>query len=438
MVSNINTLTIIDCHLAGGSRQAQIMGTKHPLEAGNVCEHLSKKPKSGSNAHTLSDHRACDRSAINEGALDASPGNNTQGVDPDIGTEEHRVVTSNARGNLATRVAPVAQLCREVLNHPELAGEFTAQFGYDATKAVLDLGKVLNPEQSLVTASFDTASSKAKVRLAVISSQAPHPKHSTVSLPEAPSIQDPSLAEVPFTSRFAIGSLQLGAAANATYERLEFLGDAYIELFASRLIYPRYPDLPPGRLSQIRESLVKNQTLAEFSIAYKFHDRIELPPSHTQGREKLVTKLLGDVFEAYVAAIVLSHPYDGFGVAESWLAALWTPMLPGNEKVALPQNAQAKQDLSARIMSKGTRIEYRDHGQSMVKNEGKIWFTVGVYFNGHHWKNQLLGSGRGLSKSEAGARAAMEALSSPLTVTITAAKKSYDAKLKQERERQVA
>lgn len=59
-----------------------------------------------------------------------------------------------------------------------------------------------------------------------------------------------------------------------TYDRLEFLGDAYIEVVATRLIWGSYASLPAGRMSQIRELLVKNDTLHEYAVQYAFDKRI--------------------------------------------------------------------------------------------------------------------------------------------------------------------
>ncbi|MCJ1477275.1 hypothetical protein MMC13_005946 [Lambiella insularis] len=363
----------------------------------------------------------------------------TQDSHQSVKLEEQQEFASDVPTNVATRFGPAAQICCEILDNPQLTADLTAHFGQDVTRAALSLGQVLRSKQPSPIPSSGASTfgvHDQRYPTAAPSQQSSHGK-SPKALPEPPPIQDPSLADVPFTHRFTVWKSHRGPV-NASYERLEFIGDAYVELFASRLIYPRYPDLPPGRLSQIRESLVKNDTLANFSIAYRFHDRIELPPSHAHGGNKLVTKLLGDVFEAYVAAVILSNPENGFAIVEAWLFALWTPMLPGHQKVALPHNAEAKQDLAGRIMSKGTKIEYRDHGQSMIKKEGKIWFTVAVYFTGYHWNNQFLGTGMGMNKTEAGARAATEALMTPLVVKIAAAKKEHDAKVIQEPESQAA
>ena len=79
--------------------------------------------------------------------------------------------------------------------------------------------------------------------------------HTTTSRPALPPILDPSLHSAPFTHQGTVGGVPLSQATSTSYERLEFLGDAYLELFASRLLFTKYPLLTPGRLSQKRELL---------------------------------------------------------------------------------------------------------------------------------------------------------------------------------------
>ena len=145
------------------------------------------------------------------------------------------------------------------------------------------------------------------------------------SLPALPDIKLNSLQTAPFRHKSLTTYDRTTGGADITYERLEFLGDAYIELIASRLIFERYPTLPAGRQSQLRELLVKNETLDEYSIAYGFEERIEISAKERMLEDvckkypgnKGFKKVLGDVFEAYVAAVILSDVEIGFAVAES-------------------------------------------------------------------------------------------------------------------------
>lgn len=93
-------------------------------------------------------------------------------------------------------------------------------------------------------------------------------------------------------------------------------------------------------MSQVRELLVKNETLAELSRSYGFHEKIAVGAeigelvrdSHGRGN-KGYNKIVGDVFEAYVAAVVLSDfEGRGFEKAEGWCRDLWEGKLERAKK----------------------------------------------------------------------------------------------------------
>lgn len=161
----------------------------------------------------------------------------------------------------------------------------------------------------------------------------------TTTLPPLPPIK-PQYQKTAFCHKSLYTTSRELATSDLTYERLEFLGDAYIELFASRLIYESYSHLPAGRMSQVRELLVKNETLAELSRSYGFDQKIDvgaeigelLRDSHGKGN-KGYNKIVGDVFEAYVAAVVLSDfEGKGFEKAEAWCRDLWEAKLERAKK----------------------------------------------------------------------------------------------------------
>jgi len=262
-------------------------------------------------------------------------------------------------------------------------------------------------------------------------------EHRSLRLPPIPPISNPALQSQAFTHSACLDASQSDSysAANLSYERLEFIGDAYIECIASRIVYARFPHSVPGKLSQIRESLVKNETLASYAISYGFDRKLEIPQKVRETmRPKSWTKTLGDVFEAYVAAVVLSSPETGFSEAEAWLSMLWEDKLTGQDGTEF--NPHAKAELMRKLMGKGIKIEFKEEREPQIlKNEGKSRFFVGVYLRGWGWENQHLGSGVGFSKGEAGLRAATQALTNvPLVDEIAAVKKAYDEEVKAKRE----
>lgn len=211
------------------------------------------------------------------------------------------------------------------------------------------------------------------------------------------------------------------------YDRLEVLGDAYLEVIATRLIWERFPGIPAGRISQIREDLIKNETLAGFASQYQFDSKI-MPsvPAEQRSQAKKWLKVRGDVFEAYVAAVILSDVEHGFDVVEKWLRELWMPRL---SHIQPPQTTalKHKEQLARKVMSKGIKLRYVEETPAKQLDGGMQTYYIGVYLTGWGWQNQHLGSGIGLNKAIAGDEAAKQALSNcPLIDEISAAKIAHD------------
>ena len=245
--------------------------------------------------------------------------------------------------------------------------------------------------------------------------------------PPLPAIHDARLASAVFTHQAAVPSCD-AADASLSYDRLEFLGDAYLETIASRLIFSRFPHLPPGRLSQIREGLINNGALAGHARHYGLAARVRVPERFAlQG--KTATKVHADVFEAYVAALVLQAPATGFAAAEAWLAALWAPALAAAHDAAPAPDPRAKELLARAVLSKGIRLDYVDARppRTSAAEKGRATFFVDCLLTGWGHERKLLGSGQGLSKAQAGTRAAMQALENrPLVDDLAAMKRAFD------------
>ncbi|KAK0508390.1 hypothetical protein JMJ35_009474 [Cladonia borealis] len=246
------------------------------------------------------------------------------------------------------------------------------------------------------------------------------------TLPPLPEIRDKSLVSTLFTHPGTLNG-HSSTKVDTSYDRLELLGDAYIEIIATRLVFSRFPKMPAGRLSQQRELLVKNETLAEYALAYNFDEKGQLPTSMKQGgkdSKKKWTKTMGDMFEAYVAAIVLSDPTDGFETAEGWLRLLWENKLAKQPTIETQTaDPNAKVQLANKVMGKDIKLHYRDEAPPQeLRKEGKLIFQIGVYLTGWGWENTRLGTGKGLSKQEAGAKAAADALVNPLTAQVASVK----------------
>ena len=238
-----------------------------------------------------------------------------------------------------------------------------------------------------------------------------------------------------FTHRSAINDYS-SSKHDRCYERLEFLGDAYIELFASKAIYPNFPAYSAGRLSQLRELLVKNETIAAYAMQYGFDKRLTMSTETSdklQREEKQRVKIMGDVFEAYVAAVVESEPELGEQKAEKWMRALWKEKLESTETEVV--DLGSKNELSKRIGGKGVKVEYVEDAP-VKRAKGTETYTMAVYVDGWGYVREKLGVGQGLTKNEAGALAAAEALKGVTVQKMAGMKKMFDQATRERREQE--
>ena len=252
------------------------------------------------------------------------------------------------------------------------------------------------------------------------------------NLPILPLILDETLEKATFTHTNT-GS---GRITDLNYEQLEWVGDAYMELTATLLISKTFPALTPGKSSQVRERLVKNMQLAEYSRAYGFDKRANFGQNFAVRDKDKMTKILGDIFEAYVAAIILSDPVNGLARAVNWLKDLWSmtlrkeiisqetsdlkytsPLwnLVGKESEGVTKQTvllNPKDQLAQLIGGKMIKISYRDTAKEVKCRDTKLpIFTVGVFLDGWGEKDKKLGEGKANGKKEAGFKAAEQAIS---------------------------
>ncbi|KAL1903635.1 hypothetical protein Sste5346_000264 [Sporothrix stenoceras] len=151
--------------------------------------------------------------------------------------------------------------------------------------------------------------------------------------PALPPIPDENLEKMALTHR--------GWNEVANYETLEFLGDAFIYYAASEIITQTFPRLTPGRKSQMREGLLRNSNLAQYTTHYGIEKRANFPLEFTDNAPLRGTKVAakerekvnGDLFEAYVGALIRARPastdvpYDGVTITLRWLRSLWAMSL---------------------------------------------------------------------------------------------------------------
>ncbi|PKN05590.1 MAG: ribonuclease III [Deltaproteobacteria bacterium HGW-Deltaproteobacteria-9] len=107
-------------------------------------------------------------------------------------------------------------------------------------------------------------------------------------------------------------------------ERLEFLGDAVLELCISDLLMKNFPDYQEGPLSQLRAAIVNEQPLAEMAKSFRLGDYLLLGKGEEASGGRCKPSLLANTFEALIAAIYLD---GGFEEAAALIRRLFTPLI---------------------------------------------------------------------------------------------------------------
>jgi len=181
-------------------------------------------------------------------------------------------------------------------------------------------------------------------------------------------------------------------------ERLEFLGDAVLELVVTEYLYKNHPE-PEGILTSWRASLVRTESIGAAGVALGYEPLVRMSRGEKQGSERARQQILANAFEAVTGAIYLERGYDDAAkfIAENIILKLDDILQTGSWRDAKSH----LQEVSQRV--DGQTPQYRVM-EEVGPDHDKI-FTLGVYVNG-----ELLGTGSGPSKQVAQQGAAQAAL----------------------------
>jgi ribonuclease-3 len=182
-------------------------------------------------------------------------------------------------------------------------------------------------------------------------------------------------------------------------ERLEFLGDAVLELLTSEFLVTHFPEWSEGQLSKSRARIVNAHSLeiAARNLGLGDHLRLGRGEEKTGGREK--PALLADAFEAVVAAIYLD---GGLEPARDLLKK--TVLLLASEDGERIAESDRKSALQEFLQGKGGQLaEYRLAGESGPDHQKTFMVEVWV-------KGECMSSAEGSTKKEAEQKAARSAL----------------------------
>ncbi|UUZ95761.1 ribonuclease III [Paenibacillus sp. P25] len=208
--------------------------------------------------------------------------------------------------------------------------------------------------------------------------------------------KDPDLLRQAFTHSSYVNEHRVGSYKDN--ERLEFLGDAVLELTVSEYLFQKYPDRTEGELTKLRASIVCEPSLVGFAEQLDFGSYVLLGKGEelTGGRTR--PALLADVFESFIGALYLDQ---GLDVVQGFLRRSMFPFLPQQGKLL---TADYKTLLQEHIQQHSMGpLEYRIVDEKGPAHEREFVAEV-------HLQDQLLGRGSGRSKKEAEQQAVAEAL----------------------------
>ena len=179
-------------------------------------------------------------------------------------------------------------------------------------------------------------------------------------------------------------------------ERLEYLGDAVLELVSSDFLYRNY-DFPEGIMTAVRAALVRTESIGAAGIELGYEPLVRLSKGEAHGSERAHESILADCFEAVIGAIYLDQGYEAAKDFISKHILVKIDVVLEEELWRDPKSYV--QELAQKI--DGVTPVYRTLREEGPDHDKK--FTVGIYVG-----DKLKGTGTGHSKQEAQTVAARE------------------------------
>lgn len=182
-------------------------------------------------------------------------------------------------------------------------------------------------------------------------------------------------------------------------ERLEFLGDAVLELVVTHSLYTSYPAKPEGELTAYRSALVNTTTLSSVASSLSMNDYLLLSRGEAKDVGRARQYILANTYEAFVGALYLDQGYDA---AKDFIGKTILPLISEVVEKRLWQDAKSHFQEKAQEHA-GITPSYqtlREEGPDHDRH-----FIVGVFLG-----SEKVASGEGKSKQEAEQEAARRGL----------------------------
>lgn len=189
------------------------------------------------------------------------------------------------------------------------------------------------------------------------------------------------------------------AAGLSHNERLEFLGDAVLELVVTDFLYKKYPTYTEGELTALRSALVNAVIISEVASEIGMNQYLLLSKGEAKDNGKARQYILANTYEAYVGAVYLDQ---GIEVVDEFIS---TTLLPQTDEIV---NKKLWRDAKSLVQEKAQEFVNVTPAYKVLQESGPDHdkhFTVGIYFG-----TSLIAEGKGKSKQEAEQKAAESAL----------------------------
>lgn len=182
-------------------------------------------------------------------------------------------------------------------------------------------------------------------------------------------------------------------------ERLEFLGDAVLELIVTDYLYRTYPDKAEGDLTSFRAALVNANVLSDAATALEMNEYLLLSRGEAKDTGRARQYILANTFEAVAGAIYVDQGYEA---ARGFIERHLIPLLQRIVAERLWQDAKSRfqEEAQERVGVTPSYTPLKEWGPDHDKH-----FVVGVYLN-----EELVAEGEGKSKQEAEQEAARKGI----------------------------
>jgi len=182
-------------------------------------------------------------------------------------------------------------------------------------------------------------------------------------------------------------------------ERLEFLGDAVLELVATRFLFDRFPDTDEGRLTAYRSALVRTESISAAARAMGMNDLLMLSKGESKDEGKARDYILANTFEAFVGAVYLDQGFDEAQriIAENLLTNIDEIIEGGSWR-----------DAKSYVQEKAQEVYSETPSYELVSAEGpdhNKHFVMAIFFG-----DRKVAEGSGNSKQSAQQDAAQKAI----------------------------